>query len=500
MKLRSITAAFLAALLLVSLPLSTLRGHRRRRLDRGVPGRLRRDRSTVRDRLGRHRGNRLSRWSSERLRHRRDRDHDPFDREHPSAGRVPADHPAARRRGTAWTSGRAETKLDYKPSDGSAMRMECKLAMPDVHGEEAKGYWPACWALGATQRTQRWDWPASGEPDIAESVNGVNRNWSTLHCGYAAQWGGPCAEPVGLTNGGVAPEAGRPLGPAARVRLRVGPFRIRGRDAVVRGLQTGPHGPRVPGSGRRVGHPEQPRRLPSDSQRGHRRPVPCGSRWWPHGSHPPGSPDVRRLREDRVPRPGASPESVGPPSASPTSPSPTTTPSTPPDSPSPTPLADHQPVASPSPSECAPQPTASHDAGPAADPNQTAVIEAENYASQQGVRSADGAVQVSNGDLRGLRPRLRHPGEEELGRSRRLRDLRRIQCPGGGPPGLRDGGTDRLVRRRDTGGWTSYRDIPANVAATTGRHRVFLTVKSAGDQPALRIDKFVFGVTPAVTW
>jgi hypothetical protein len=38
------------------------------------------------------------------------------------------------------------------------------------------------------------------------------------------------------------------------------------------------------------------------------------------------------------------------------------------------------------------------------------------------------------------------------------------------------------------------------VAATTGRHRVFLTLKSAGDQPALKIDKLVFGVTPAVTW
>ncbi len=51
-----------------------------------------------------------------------------------------------------------------------------------------------------------------------------------------------------------------------------------------------------------------------------------------------------------------------------------------------------------------------------------------------------------------------------------------------------------------TGGWDSYRDIPANVAATTGRHRVFLTFSSAGDAPALNLDKFVFGVTPAVAW
>ncbi len=27
-----------------------------------------------------------------------------------------------------WTSGRTETRLDYKPADGAVMRMECKLA------------------------------------------------------------------------------------------------------------------------------------------------------------------------------------------------------------------------------------------------------------------------------------------------------------------------------------------------------------------------------------
>ena len=185
-----------------------------------------------------------------------------------------------------WTSGRAETTADYKPADGAVMRMECKLAMPDVHGEDAKGYWPACWALGATQRTQRWDWPASGEPDLAESVNGVDRNWSTLHCGYAAQWGGPCAEPVGLSNGGVAPDKRRCVGTTARVRLE---WDSSGTEDVMRWYldsKTGPRGPPVHGPGRRgatLSNHAGYRLILNVAMGG---PLSRGSRWWPHTGHP----------------------------------------------------------------------------------------------------------------------------------------------------------------------------------------------------------------------
>src|SRR4051794_15378833 len=107
-----------------------------------------------------------------------------------------------------WYSGRIETRDVFKPADGAVMRIESKLALPAVHGAEALGYWPAFWAMGASQRANRWIWPASGEFDIGESVNGINKNWSTLHCGYAAQFGGPCGEPIGLSNGGKAPASG----------------------------------------------------------------------------------------------------------------------------------------------------------------------------------------------------------------------------------------------------------------------------------------------------
>ncbi len=107
----------------------------------------------------------------------------------------------------AWKSARIETNKVFKPADGSVMRVESKLQLPDVHGAEAKGYWPAFWAMGETQRANRWLWPANGEFDFMESVNGVNKNWSTLHCGFPASWGGPCGEPSGISNGGVAPTA-----------------------------------------------------------------------------------------------------------------------------------------------------------------------------------------------------------------------------------------------------------------------------------------------------
>ncbi len=108
----------------------------------------------------------------------------------------------------AWTSGRIETQAVFKPASGQIMHMESSLAFPDVHGAEAAGYWPAFWSMGETQRADRWLWPANGEFDFAESVNGINKNWSTLHCGYRASWGGPCNEPNGISNAGKAPVSG----------------------------------------------------------------------------------------------------------------------------------------------------------------------------------------------------------------------------------------------------------------------------------------------------
>lgn len=100
----------------------------------------------------------------------------------------------------AWTSARVESnRANFKPAEGSVMRVESRLQMPNVTGPEALGYWPAFWMLGSPYRADRWSWPGIGEFDIMENVQGFNWSYAVLHCGT---WGGPCHEPDGLNNGG----------------------------------------------------------------------------------------------------------------------------------------------------------------------------------------------------------------------------------------------------------------------------------------------------------
>ena len=97
----------------------------------------------------------------------------------------------------AWTSARIETRRDdFQAPAGGLLRIEARIRMPDVQGTRALGYWPAFWALGRSFRKQL-DWPASGEVDVAENVNGLDRVWGTLHCGVSP--GGPCDEKHGLS-------------------------------------------------------------------------------------------------------------------------------------------------------------------------------------------------------------------------------------------------------------------------------------------------------------
>ncbi|WP_239089393.1 glycoside hydrolase family 16 protein [Sphaerimonospora thailandensis] len=100
------------------------------------------------------------------------------------------------RSGQNWTSARVETRrADFKPAPGRTLRIEGRIQMPNVTGEAALGYWPAFWALGSPYRGNYWNWPGIGELDIMENVNGLNTVWATLHCGVTP--GGPCDE----TNG-----------------------------------------------------------------------------------------------------------------------------------------------------------------------------------------------------------------------------------------------------------------------------------------------------------
>jgi beta-glucanase (GH16 family) len=96
-----------------------------------------------------------------------------------------------------WTSGRIETqRSDFRPPSGGVLRIEGRVQMPNVTGNQALGYWPAFWALGAPYRGNYWNWPGIGEFDIMENVNGINSVWGVLHCGVNP--GGPCNETNGL--------------------------------------------------------------------------------------------------------------------------------------------------------------------------------------------------------------------------------------------------------------------------------------------------------------
>ncbi|MGW2651323.1 glycoside hydrolase family 16 protein [Streptomyces sp. NPDC001393] len=103
-----------------------------------------------------------------------------------------------------WTSGRIETaRTDFQPPAGGKLRVEARIQMPDVTGDAAAGYWPAFWMLGAPYRGNYQNWPSVGELDVMENVQGLNKTWATVHCGTNP--GGPCNETTGLGNSTACP-------------------------------------------------------------------------------------------------------------------------------------------------------------------------------------------------------------------------------------------------------------------------------------------------------
>ncbi|MGP2439899.1 glycoside hydrolase family 16 protein [Streptomyces sp. JW3] len=105
-----------------------------------------------------------------------------------------------------WTSGRIETnRTDFQPPAGGKLSVESRIQMPNVTGAAAKGYWPAFWMLGAPFRGNYWNWPSVGELDIMENVQGLNTVWSTMHCGTNP--GGPCNETTGIGGSTACPGA-----------------------------------------------------------------------------------------------------------------------------------------------------------------------------------------------------------------------------------------------------------------------------------------------------
>jgi hypothetical protein len=101
-----------------------------------------------------------------------------------------------------WTSGRVETqRTDFAAPAGGELELSASIEQPNP--SSGLGYWPAFWALGAGARTTAaTDWPAVGELDTMEDVNALSEYAQTLHCGTDP--GGPCNETTGLGSGLVA--------------------------------------------------------------------------------------------------------------------------------------------------------------------------------------------------------------------------------------------------------------------------------------------------------
>jgi hypothetical protein len=100
----------------------------------------------------------------------------------------------------AWTSGRIETQRnDFQPPAGGKLRIQASLQQPNVSGAAAAGYWPAFWALGAPFRGNYTNWPIVGEIDMMEDINGLSSEFATLHCGPSIP--GTCNETTGIGSG-----------------------------------------------------------------------------------------------------------------------------------------------------------------------------------------------------------------------------------------------------------------------------------------------------------
>jgi Carbohydrate binding module (family 6)/Glycosyl hydrolases family 16 len=107
----------------------------------------------------------------------------------------------------AWTSGRIETTADnFAAPAGGEMEVTASIKQPSP--SSGVGYWPAFWMLGAGFRSSGAgtsgtmdcsNWPSTGEIDIMEDVNALSEVAGTLHCGVDP--GGPCNETTGLGSG-----------------------------------------------------------------------------------------------------------------------------------------------------------------------------------------------------------------------------------------------------------------------------------------------------------
>jgi beta-glucanase (GH16 family) len=91
--------------------------------------------------------------------------------------------------GGQWTSCRLETLGHFSPRAGGKLHVEANIRLGSglqLPNSQLQGIWPAFWSLGEGMRNGSGiPWPACGEIDTFENVNGAATGYGTIHCGDA---------------------------------------------------------------------------------------------------------------------------------------------------------------------------------------------------------------------------------------------------------------------------------------------------------------------------
>jgi beta-glucanase (GH16 family) len=95
--------------------------------------------------------------------------------------------------GGKWTSCRIETIDAFTTTPGKQMIVQSRFKL-GTSNSPLQGIWPAFWSIGEAVR-HGTQWPACGEIDTFENINGQSLGYGTLHCGTA------CHDSTGLAQG-----------------------------------------------------------------------------------------------------------------------------------------------------------------------------------------------------------------------------------------------------------------------------------------------------------
>ena len=358
-----------------------------------------------------------------------------------------------------WTSARIETqRTNFKPPAGGVLRIESRVQMPNVSGTEALGYWPAFWALGSPYRGNYWNWPTVGEFDIMENVNGINAVWGVLHCGVNP--GGPCNETTGLAASRACPDT--PCQSAFHT------YRFEWDTSVS----------------------PQELRWYVDGQQYHRViQTQVGEPYWTSMTGHAGYFVLLNVAIG-----GAFPDAL--------SQRPTPTAATVSGRPM---LVDYVAVWSkgggttPAPSSPTPSPTSTSTSPAGSVLDAYATLQAEAFTAQNGViveacsEGGQNLAYLRNGDWArydnvefGSTPPLDFVGRVASGAAGGISGLVEVRLDSPTAPPI---GSFAIA---NTGGWQSWRSVPGNVSAVTGRHTVYLTFTSGQPNDFVNVNWFTF--------